>query len=125
MKSIEVEINGKMTPVCFADDVDNVIAEKNAIIEEQAKEIKFMHKNCKHGESCVTSCAQIHGELMQATTEVTELRDECAELHRRVSTLLSQLRIRDERIDELKLEVVKYEIVMEDLRESPNRREEK
>ena len=35
-------------------------------------------------------------------SEINELRDECAELHNRVATLLSQIRIRDERIDELK-----------------------
>jgi hypothetical protein len=38
-------------------------------------------------------------------SEINELRDECAELHNRVATLLSQIRIRDERIDELKAEL--------------------
>jgi chromosome segregation ATPase len=43
-------------------------------------------------------------------SEINELRDECAELHNRVATLISQIRIRDERIDELK---AKLETVQE------------
>lgn len=39
--------------------------------------------------------------------EITALRDECAELHNRIATLLSQIKIRDERIDELYSEVEK------------------
>lgn len=39
MKSIEVEINGKMTPVCFADDVDKVTSEMR---ERHEKEMKLL-----------------------------------------------------------------------------------
>ena len=46
--------------------------------------------------------------LDKKNSEINELRNECAELHNRVATLFSQIRIRDERIDELyaKLETV-------------------
>ena len=39
MKSIEVEINGKMTPVCFADDVDKVTSEMR---EQHEKEMNLL-----------------------------------------------------------------------------------
>lgn len=58
------------------EEQESAIAEKDAIIEEQAKEIKFMHQHCKLGEHCGTSCAQIHGELMRATAEIAELKKE-------------------------------------------------
>lgn len=41
MKSIEVEINGKMTPVCFADDVDKVTSEMR---ERHEKEMDNLAK---------------------------------------------------------------------------------
>jgi hypothetical protein len=41
MKSIEVEINGKMTPVCFADDVDKVTSEMR---EQHEKEMDNLAK---------------------------------------------------------------------------------
>lgn len=41
MKSIEVEINGKMTPVCFADDVDKVTSEMR---ERHEKEMDNLTK---------------------------------------------------------------------------------
>lgn len=63
-------------PIYLKSEADKVFAQKNAIIEEQAKEIKFMHQHCSHGERCGTSCAQIHGELMQATIEIAELKEE-------------------------------------------------
>lgn len=74
-----------MESVYLKSEADQVIAEKDTVIEEQAKEIKFMHQHCKYGEHCGTSCAQIHGELMQATIEIAELKaqkaqaeDDCA-----------------------------------------------
>lgn len=48
--------------------------------------------------------------IAEKDAEITGLRDECAELHNRIATLLSQLRIRDERIDELKSEVLRLEV---------------
>lgn len=41
MKSIEVEINGKITPVCFADDVDKVTSEMR---ERHEKEMDNLAK---------------------------------------------------------------------------------
>lgn len=40
MKSIEVEINGKMTPVCFADDVDKVTAEMRERHEKEMEQLE-------------------------------------------------------------------------------------
>lgn len=40
MKSIEVEINGKMTPVCFADDVDKVTTEMRERHEKEMKRLE-------------------------------------------------------------------------------------
>lgn len=40
MKSIEVEINGRMTPVCFAEDVDKVNNEIRERHERQMNELE-------------------------------------------------------------------------------------
>lgn len=40
MKTIEVEINGKMTPVCFAEDVDKVNNEIRERHERQMNELE-------------------------------------------------------------------------------------
>lgn len=69
------EWHNEYTEFYLKFEADKVIAEKDTIIEEQIKEIKFMHQHCKHGEHCGTSCAQIHGELMQATIEIAELKE--------------------------------------------------
>lgn len=77
-----VAFDGKKNPRLASDEkfylkseADKVIAEKDTIIEEQTKEIKFMHQHCKYGKHCGTSCAQIHGELMQATIEIADLKE--------------------------------------------------
>ena len=44
MKSIEVEINGKMTPVCFADDVDKVTSEMRERHEVEIKRLEAYWK---------------------------------------------------------------------------------
>lgn len=40
MKTIEVEIDGKMTPVCFAEDVDKVTTELREMYEKSVEELK-------------------------------------------------------------------------------------
>ena len=45
MKSIEVEINGKMTPVCFADDVDKTISEMRKRHEGEMKLLESHWEN--------------------------------------------------------------------------------
>lgn len=44
MKSFEVEINGKMTPVCFADDVDKVTSEMRERHEDELKRLESYWK---------------------------------------------------------------------------------
>lgn len=44
MKSFEVEINGKMTPVCFADDVDKVTSEMRERHEDELKRVESYWK---------------------------------------------------------------------------------
>lgn len=56
MKSIEVEINGKMTPVCFADDVDKVTSEMRERHEKELKRLESYWKGVletREKELCV------------------------------------------------------------------------
>lgn len=63
MKSIEVEINGKMTPVCFADDVDKMTSEMR---ERHEKEMDNLAKLMQ---------AQFEGELGKLRSELREQKE--------------------------------------------------
>lgn len=63
MKSIEVEINGKLTPVCFADDVDKVTSEMR---ERHEKEMNLLEA---HWEKALKNREQ---ELRQEFREQEE-----------------------------------------------------
>lgn len=67
MKSIEVEINGKMTPVCFAEDVDKVISEIRERHEAEIKELRSRHTNE------LTTIEEVwKGHLKQREKEIAE-----------------------------------------------------
>ena len=63
MKSIEVEINGKLTPVCFADDVDKITSEMR---ERHEKEMNLLEA---HWEKALKNREQ---ELRQEFREQEE-----------------------------------------------------
>lgn len=65
MKSIAVEINGQMTPVCFADDVDKVTTEMRERHEKEMEQLE------SHWRATLESREQ-------------ELREQMGEKNRRV-----------------------------------------
>ena len=67
MKSIEVEINGKMTPVCFADDVDKVTAEMH---ERHEKEMEQLESHWR--ETLASREQELRGQMGEKNRRVLE-----------------------------------------------------
>lgn len=74
MKTIEVEINGRMTPVCFAEDVDKV---NNEIRERHEKEMNLLEA---HWEKALKNREQ------ELRSEFREQEEKNRRVHEHMST---------------------------------------